>query len=289
VTAEAGQHQRPGRGGQGADPDLQQRQGVRLDRSILPPILAFGPAGGQAGPSRSPAMRTIVLRPLAVLLGLAALGTGPGAAIAQVQLRCEGTLLEARGSAEKERPTRRLTFSLALEAEAPTADAALQGLQERLAAVRQALQRLQVEELRVTSPSTWKREADRRRPAAVTASLQVSGRLAPQRLQPLIREVGALPGVRLAPVGTEADRAQDAAVRRQLLRAAYQDALEQAREVAAAVGLGTLTPLEVQLEGNEFRPVMLRAAAADAAPPFDPAELAQPKNRLGLLVRFCAR
>jgi len=99
-------------------------------------------------------MRPIVLRPLAVLLGLAALGTGPGAAVAQVQLRCDGTLLEARGSAEQERPTRRLSFSLALEAEGPTADAALQGLQERLAAVRQALQQLQVEELRVASPGT---------------------------------------------------------------------------------------------------------------------------------------
>ncbi len=222
-------------------------------------------------------------------MGLAALGSGPVAAIAQVQLRCEGTLLEARGSAEQERPTRRLSFSLTLEAEAPTADGALQSLQERLAAVRQALQQLQVEELRVTSPSTWQRGADRRRPAAVTANLQVSGRLLPQRLQPLIREVGALPGVRLAPVGTEADRAQDAAVRRQLLRAAYQDALDEAREVAAAVGLSRLAPLEVQLEGNDFRPVMMRAAAAEAAPPFDPAELAQPRNRLGLMVRFCAR
>ncbi len=234
-------------------------------------------------------MRPFRPRPFLLLLGLTALGTWPAAAVAQVQQRCEGTLLEARGSAEQERPTRRLAFSLSLEAEAATADGALQSLQERLAAVRTALQRQQVEELRVTSPSTWKREAERNRPAAVTASLQVSGRLAPQRLQALIREVGALPGVRLAPVGTEADRAQDRAVRRQLLRAAYQDALDQAREVAAAVGLSRLAPLEVQVDGNEFRPVMMRAAAADAAPPFDPAELAQPKDRLGLMVRFCAR
>ncbi|MEA5411089.1 SIMPL domain-containing protein, partial [Synechococcus sp. BA-120 BA3] len=89
-------------------------------------------------------MRPIVLGPLAALLGLAALASGPAAAVAQVQLRCDGTLLEARGSAEQERPTRRLSFSLSLEAEAATADAALQALQERLAAVRQALQQLQV-------------------------------------------------------------------------------------------------------------------------------------------------
>jgi uncharacterized protein YggE len=234
-------------------------------------------------------MRLFRPRPLLLLLGLTALAGWPGAAVAQVQLRCEGTLLEARGSAEQERPTRRLAFSLSLEAEAATADGALQSLQERLAAVRTALQGQQVEELRVTSPSTWKREAERNRPAAVTASLQVSGRLAPQRLQALIREVGALSGVRLAPVATEADRGLDAAVRRRLLRAAYQDALEQAREVAAAVGLSRLAPLEVQVDGNDLRPMMMRAAAAEAAPPFDPAELAQPKDRLGLMVRFCAR
>jgi uncharacterized protein YggE len=234
-------------------------------------------------------MRPICLRPVVLLLGLTALASWPGAAGAQVQLRCEGTLLEARGSAEQERPTRRLSFSLSLEAEAATADGALQSLQERLAAVRIALQGQQVEELRVTSPSTWRRDAERNRPAAVTASLQVSGRLVPQRLQALIREVGALSGVRLAPVGTESDRGLDGAVRRQLLRAAYQDALAQAREVAAAVGLSTLNPLEVQMDGNELRPVMMRAAAADAAPPFDPAELALPKDRLSLTVRFCAR
>ena len=234
-------------------------------------------------------MRPLCLRPAVLLLGLTALATWPDAAGAQVQLRCEGTLLEARGSAEQERPTRRLSFSLSLEAEAATADGALQSLQQRLAAVRAALQGQQVEELRVTSPSTWRRDAERNRPAAVTASLQVSGRLLPQRLQALIREVGGLSGVRLAPVGTESDRSLDGAVRRQLLRAAYQDALAQAREVAAAIGLSKLNPLEVQMDGNELRPVMMRAAAADAAPPFDPAELAQPKDRLSLTVRFCAR
>ena len=234
-------------------------------------------------------MRPICLRPVVLLLALVATGAWPSVAGAQVQLRCEGTLLEARGRAEQERPTRRLSFSLSLEAEAPTADGALQSLQERLAAVRTALQGQQVEELRVTSPSTWQRPAARNRPAAVTASLQVSGRLVPQRLQALIREVGALPGVRLAPVGTEADRGLDGAVRRQLLRGAYQDALAQAREVAAAVVLSQLNPLEVQLDGNEMRPMLMRASAPDAAPPFDPAELALPKDRLSLTVRFCAR
>jgi uncharacterized protein YggE len=102
--------------------------------------------------------------------------------------------------------------------------------------------------------------------------------------------VGALPGVRLAPVAAEADRAGDRAARRQLLRSAYQDALQQAEDVASAMGLGRLQPLEVQLDGGS-RPMPLRAAAmADAAvPPFDPDELPDPLEQLSLQVRFCAR
>lgn len=209
---------------------------------------------------------------------------------AQVQLSCGGALVEARGSAELKRPTQRLRFSLALEAEEPSSDAALASLQRRLAEVRRRLQALQVSNLQVTSPSTWKRPASRGVPEVVQASLQVSGQLAPAQLQPLVREVGGLPGVRLSPVAPEADAAGDRAARRQLLRAAYQDALQQAQDVAAAMGLQVVQPLEVQLDGGA-RPVPLRALAmADGAvPPFDPAELPVPIERLSLQARFCAR
>lgn len=235
--------------------------------------------------------RALTLAAASLLLALAA----PLPARAQVQLACAGTLLEARGSAELERPTRRLAFSLGLEAEAgggdaAATDAALALLQRRLAAVRSALQRLQVEELRVTSPTTWRRSDPRGRPAAVQASLQISGRLAPQRLQPLIREVGGLAGVRLAPVTAQADPSEDQAVRRSMLRQAYQDALARASEVGAAIGRPRLEPLEVQLDAGELRPMpMMARADAAAPPPFDPAELPQPKDRLTLLARFCAR
>jgi uncharacterized protein YggE len=231
------------------------------------------------------------VRALAAVL-LVAAAMSPEAAQAQVQLVCAGTLLEARGVAELERPTRRLLVTLGLEAEVAgsDADAALALLQSRLAAVRQALQGLAVEELRVSSPSTWPRTDPRGRPAGVQASLQVSGRLPPEALQPLIRRVGSLPGVRLSPVATEADPAEDRSIRRRLLASAYADARAQAGEVAAAIGRSRLEPLEVQLDGVEPRPMPMLARTADAAPPpFDPAELANPKDRLSLLVRFCAR
>jgi uncharacterized protein YggE len=206
-----------------------------------------------------------------------------------VQLRCEGTLLEARGNAEVERPTRRLGVALGLEAKGASADVALAQLQQRLAAVRRALQGLAVEDLRVTAPSTWQRPAEQGRPASVTANLQVSGRLEPSRLQPLIRQVGALSGVALGPVTSQADPAGNLEARGRLLQAAYRDARLQAMEVAAVIGRVRLSPLEVQVEGGDLRPVAMRAMADAAPPPFDPAELPVPKDRITLVVRFCAR
>ncbi|MEB3264482.1 MAG: SIMPL domain-containing protein [Synechococcus sp.] len=230
-----------------------------------------------------------------LLPGLAALATlsipfvGSAPAPAQVQVVCQGTWLEARGSAERKRPTRALAVSLALEAEASEADGALAELQQRLADVRAALQRLGVRDLEVSSPSTWQRGAAPRRPAAFVAQLSVQGVLDPERLQPLVREVGALPGVRLSPVRPQADRTSDPQVRRELLRAAYQDALRQGRELAEVMGLSSLRPLQVSVEGGP-QPLPMRAMAADAAPPpFDPRELPPPIDRLSLQVQFCAQ
>lgn len=213
----------------------------------------------------------------------------PARSQTQVQLSCQGTLLEARGSAEIKRDTRSLRVSLGLEAEAGDADGALRLLQVRLASVRQRLQTLQVRDLRVTSPSTWQRSQGLGGgPLRVVANLQVSGELAPSRLQVFIREVGGLPGVRLNPVSSEADAATDPAVRSRLLRAAYNDALSHGRDLAAAIGLLQLQPLEVRVDGLELRPMAMRAMAAETAP-FDPAELPQPTDRLSMQVRFCAR
>ena len=226
-----------------------------------------------------------LLRLLPLLLPLL---PAAGLAQSQVQLACTGTLVEARGSAELKRPTQRLRFSLTLEAEEPSTDAALASLQRRLAKVRTRLKSLQVVDLEVTSPSTWQRPASRDKAGAVQASLQVSGQLAPAQLQPLVRQVGGLPGVRLVPVATEADRPGDRAARATLLRAAYQDALQQGLDLAGAMGLkGVLKPIEVLLEGGS-RPGLKMVMEAEAAP-FDPAELAAPVDRLSLQVRFCAR
>ena len=248
----------------------------------------FGGRHGQAaGLATTPEMAHRPL--LLVLIGLVGFGL-PAWAQTQIQLRCSGTVLNSQGDAERWRATEHLQVSLGVRAQAKTADAALAELQARLAAVRSALQRLQVEKLEVSSPSTWRRPAREGQPRAVEASLTVRGQVKPARLQELVRSVGVLPGVRLAPVSTRADERQDREVRRQLLQLAYQDALSQAQDLAAAIGKSRLEPMEVRVQSSG-RPVPMRALAAGdkAVPPFDPDELPAPTDRLQLQVRFCAR
>lgn len=217
------------------------------------------------------------------------LASVPARSQAQVQLACSGTLLDARGSAELRRQANRFSLSLGVESKAASADEALETLQVRLAAVRRELQSLGVSDLEVTSPNTWQRAREGSRPAVWVATLRVSGTLALQQLQPLVRRVGGLPGVNLSPVQPQADSGSDEASRRTLLREAYQDALRQARELAAVMGLANVRPLQVQVEGA-MRPVPMRAMAdVAAAPPFDPRELPDPVDRLSLQVSFCAR
>lgn len=240
--------------------------------------------------SIAPLPRLRAVLPLSLWLVAASGPSLPARAQGQVQLACAGTLLEVRGSAELKRDTQRLAVSLGLEAEATDADGALAELQRRLATVRQRLVSMRVQDLRVSSPTTWNRPPEPRGAGPrVVASLQVSGQLAPERLQDFVRLVGGLEGVRLNPVMAEADPAAIAAVRARLLRAAYQDAFVQARELAAAIGRGAPQPLEVRVEGHDLRPMELRAMAAPAPAPFDPAELPQPTDRLALQVRFCVQ
>jgi uncharacterized protein YggE len=262
--------------------------GIRRPPCMARPATGTDTETGSAGQARR---RSCRLGSLAVTIAAWPLTTAiPVRAEGQVQLSCNGTLLEARGQAETVRRTARLQVSLNLGAEGEDADRALVLLQTRLASVRRALQELQVGELRVSSPSTWQRAAEGKRPAAVQANLQVNGILDPARLHGLIRTVGSLPGVHLAPVMTEADRREEGRVRQELLRQAYEDALRQTRPLAALIGRDNLRALEIRIDGSELPMPTMRTMAADAAPPppFNPEELNQPRQRLGMQVRFCA-
>ena len=230
------------------------------------------------------------MRPVLLLILLPTLSLfGPLVARADVELQCRGTVLDSRGSAERKRTASRIRFSLTLTSEKPDAEQALQDLQRRLAAVRDRLQSLDVQDLEVGSPRTWQRRQKGRPVQTTSASLSVRGTLSRQQLQPLVSQVGAIPGVQLSPVRTQADASGDRTSRRILLGDAYQDALDQAEDLAAVMGLKKLVPLQVRVEGGP-RPMPRRSLmAADAASSLDPAELPSPVDRLSLQVWFCAR
>ena len=254
-------------------PQPSLRSGACLGLGLLRPLAATATATA-----------TSMAVAMAVAAGLLPLLPLQARAQVQLQLRCGGTLVEARGSAQRQRQMAKLAFSLALEADAARSAEALARLQLRLDAVRRQLQALAVEELQVGSPSTWTGRNSR-----ITASLQVSGKLAPRHYQSLVREVGGLAGVRLAPVTSQADPAEDRASAQALLRAAYQDALRQAKQLATVMGLRQVRPLQVQLEAMP-QPYLLKSAAADAAPaaqPFNADELGPPIDRLSLQASFC--
>lgn len=244
------------------------------------------PVSAEFSGDRQPILGLLLLSPLLVFLA-------GSPASAEIQQRCDGALLAANGTAAVERPIHELAFSLSLTAAAPTADAALLELQRRLAAVRSGLRSLGVAGMQVASPGTWQEPVEGQRRPRVLASLTVSGRLPPDRLQPLVREVGRLPGVRLSPVDARPARERDSAVRAHLLRMAYRDALAQATEVGVAIGRPRLSPLEVQLgtmdAGATPVSMPLRSTAPAEPPPFEATELPLPRERLSMLVRFCAR
>ena len=235
-------------------------------------------------------------RPLAVAAAGSALLASqvliaPRALAAEVQLAlaCSGTVLEARGSASLKRSIDKLRVSLTVQADAPSSKAALALLQERLDPVRSALAGLQVQDLRVGAPSVWNGYVPTGKPAVFEASSQLSGQLAPAQLQPLISQVGGLPGVRLAPVDAQAASSGDAASNRVLVQAAYRDALQRAQALAEAIGLRSVRPLQVQLEGGSRPEPMAAMAVARRSPaPFDPRELPEPVDRLTMAVTFCA-
>ena len=178
-----------------------------------------------------------------------------------------------------------------LEAEASTADGALALLQQRLATVRSALQSLAVRELQVTSPSTWNRPAGRGRPKGAQASLRLSGNLEPDRFQALIRQVGALPGVRLSPVAPQ----QPIQPRTPPYAAScWRRPTGMPWTRPGCWGLPWVAPvwrpLEVRIQGGSHTP---RSRCGPwpmpPQPPFDPAELPAPRQSLSLVARFCAQ
>ena len=224
--------------------------------------------------------------------GLAALSLLPVVALlprqVQAQVRpaaCAGTLLELSVEERGETRTDRFRFALRLEAEGATTEAALDQLNQRLAATRTALQRLAQGPLTIPAPRTIARGGGSQGPRRQQASTSISGEVERGGYDQLIQVAGRLPGVRLQGMTSLASTQHQNALAHQLLQAALKQGREQAERTAAALGLRRVTLLRIdQRRSGAVRPL---AYAADAGRQFRPEEAPQPSQFLELNLDYC--
>ena len=135
---------------------------------------------------------------LAVVTSLLAAVVVPSSVRAERQgPRCRGTLLQLMVQERGQARSERFRFNLRLEAEAASAAAALDQLNGRLDALRQALNPLVQDSLVVPAPSTF--PIGSAVPASrYRAATTISGQVSRGDYDDLIQRAGRLPGVRLA-------------------------------------------------------------------------------------------
>jgi hypothetical protein len=189
--------------------------------------------------------------------------------------------VQQQGSAASDR----FSFSLGLEAEAPTKTAALDQLNARLAAVRRAVTPLASGKLTIPAPSTYRSGGGSSGPVREQASTSVSGVVSKANYDALIQAAGRLPGVSLRGFTAEAAGGSEAQLRAKLLRAALADGQRQAQTIADALGLRRVQLLRIdQRGGAPIRPMPYAMAARSS---FNPDEARPPESTVSLALDYC--
>ena len=179
----------------------------------------------------------------AVVVWSAGTLVAPAPLLAQ-PLACSGTLLQLQVQEQGRAAFDRFRFNLSLEAEAATKAAALDQLNARLAAVRQAVTPLASGKLTIPAPSTYRIGASSSGPGRDRASTLVSGVVSKANYNALIQLAGRLPGVNLGGFTAEAASGSEAQLRTRLLRAALAEGQSQAQITADALGDGGAQQLQ---------------------------------------------
>jgi uncharacterized protein YggE len=233
----------------------------------------------------------VSLRVAVVALSALALGVGPGLALVaptplQAQpLLCSGTLLQLQVQEQGSAAFDRFRFNLGLEADAPTKAAALDQLNARLAAVRQAIAPLVSGKLTIPAPSTYRSGGGSTGPVRERATTSVSGVVSKANYDALIQAAGRLPGVNLGGFNAEAAGGSEAQLRTRLLRQALAEGQRQAQITADALGLRRVQLLRVdQRGGGSIRPVPYAMAARSS---FNPDEARAPESSVSLALDYC--
>lgn len=228
----------------------------------------------------------VLFRSAALLVGaLSPLLALPSLAMAAPAPACSGTLLQLAVQQQGSAAFDRFRFDLGLEAEAASKTAAMQQLNERLAAVRRVVAPLTSGELTIPAPSTYRTGGGSSGPVRERASTSVSGVVSKANYDALIQAAGRLPGVNLRGFTAQAAGGSEAQLQTRLLRQALAEGKRQAQATADALGLRRVQLLRIdQRGGGPIRPMPYAMAAARS---FNPDEAPAPERSVSLALDYC--
>ena len=152
-----------------------------------------------------------------VLFGLSVVAPSPLRAAERV---CNGTLLQIKVNERGTSPSDRFRFSLGLDAEDLSKDAALSALNARLAEGRQALHPLALGQLNIPAPRSYAVGGSAPGSRRERASTTITGDVSRDDYDALTQAAGCLPGVRLQGMISFASSDSRASLADQLLKQA---------------------------------------------------------------------
>ncbi len=218
-----------------------------------------------------------------VLLGLNVLAPSPLLAAERV---CNGTLLQIQVNERGTTRSDRFRFSLGLDAENASKDAAMRALNARLAEARQVIQPLALARLTIPAPRSYAVGGGTSGPRLERASTTITGEVSRDNYDALIQAAGLLPGVRLQGMTSLASSDSRASLADQLLKQALETGRRRAQFTARVLGLRKVELLLIDQRGSTYQPII---AARMGAASFKPAEAPKPSQSLTLILDYCLR
>ncbi len=221
---------------------------------------------------------------VAVLSGLSAVAPFPLRAAERV---CNGTLLQIQVNERGTGRSDRFRFSLGLEAENASKDAAINALNARLAKARQAIQPLALGQLTIPAPRSYPVGGGTAGSRLERASTTITGEVSRDNYNALIQAAGRLPGVRLRGMTSLASSDSRASLADQLLKQALETGGRRAQATARALGLRKVELLLIDQRGSTQRPMQM--AARKESKGLRPGEAPKPSQSLTLKLDYCLR
>ena len=221
---------------------------------------------------------------VAVFSGLSAVAPFPLRAAERV---CNGTLLQIQVNERGTSRSDRFRFSLGLDAENASKDAAMTALNARLAKVRQVIQPLAMGQLTIPSPRSYAVGGGASEPRLERASTTITGEVSRENYAALIQAAGRLPWVRLQGMTSLASSESRALLADQLLKQALETGRRRAQATARALGLSKVELLLIDQRGSTHRPMPMAARMGEAS--FRPGEAPKPSQNLTLNLDYCLR